>query len=75
MMTNQVFPGMLLEVDWEQREYVVVPAHLEEGPRASSSSELVSGAVLFLPLGSLGGSLMVKVADIEDASLRVLGCH
>lgn len=70
----RVFLGMLagcLEVDWERREYAVVLARFEEGPGASSSSELVSGAARFLPLGSLGGSLMVKDVDIEDAPLRV----
>lgn len=69
----RVFLGMLvgcLEVDWERREYAVVLARLE-GPGASSSSELVSGAARFLPLGSLGGSLIVKAADVEDAPLRV----
>lgn len=70
---ERVFLGMLagcLEIDWERREYAVVLARLEEGPEASSS-ELVSNAARFLPLGSLSGSLMVKAAGVEAAPRRV----
>lgn len=46
----------------DRKEYEVL-GRLVEGPAISSSPELGSGAARFLPLMSLGGSLMVRATD------------
>jgi hypothetical protein len=46
----------------DRRTYEIL-GRLVDGPGVSSSPELGSGAARFLPLVSLGGSLMIKPLD------------
>ena len=46
----------------DRRTYEIL-GRLVDGPGVSSSPELGSGAARFLPLVSLGGSLMIKPVD------------
>ncbi len=46
----------------DRRAYAIL-GRLVDGPGVSSSPELGSGAARFLPLVSLGGSLMIKPVD------------
>lgn len=51
-----------VDVGVDRKAYEVL-GRFVDGPGVSSSPELGSGAARFLPLVSLGGSLMIKPVD------------